>query len=68
MHFVDEMIGECTNTIQKSGSSVTYIAWSPDSRYIAFFVSDTIYLYDTETRQYFSLLANITHTGLIFWR
>jgi hypothetical protein len=65
---VDELIGECTNTIQESGSSVTYIAWSPDAKFIAFFVSDTIYLYDTETRQYFSLLANMSHTGLIFWR
>ena len=49
------------------GSSVSSIAWSPDGQFIAFFVSDTVYIYDTETQRYFSLLNKIFTTD-IFWR
>jgi len=66
-YHIDELHGECTDNIQEPGSSVSSIAWSPDSRFIAFFVSDTIYIYDTETKRYFSLLDNIFTTE-IFWR
>jgi len=67
IYHVDELHGECTDNIQEPGSSVSSIAWSPDSQFIAFFVSDTIYIYDTETQRYFSLLNKIFTTD-IFWR
>jgi WD40 repeat protein len=65
--YVDELIGECTDDIQGSGNSVSSIAWSPDSRYIAFSVYGTIYLYDTETQEYSSLIKNI-HLSMFFWK
>ena len=65
--YVDELLGECTEDIQEPGSSMGSIAWSPDSRYIAFSASGTIYLYATETREYSSLIENI-HLSMFFWK
>jgi WD40 repeat protein len=64
---VSELNGECVESIEEQGQYVTAITWSPDSRFIAFYSSDTVYIYDTTNLQHFVLLHDIFTTE-IFWR
>ena len=64
---VSELNGECVESIEEQGRYVTAITWSPDSRFIAFYGSDTVYIYDTTNLQHFVLLHDIFTTE-IFWR